>query len=136
MIRPDQALIDGAYQKFDLSGVKVEAVPAYNSNHSVKDCVGYVLEFDGIKLYHAGDTSKIKEMSELAGKNLTYALLPMDDFYNMGPEEAAECAGIIKAKYYIPIHTGPDGVSQENIDKFKVDNKIVLQPGSTLELKK
>lgn len=137
LIRPDQALIDGVYQKFDLSGIKVEAVPAYNSNHSVEDCVGYVLEFDGIKLYHAGDTSKIKEMADLADKNITYALLPMDAVYNMGPEEAAECAGIIKAKHYIPIHTGPDGIfSQENVDKFNVDNKIVLQPGSKLELEK
>lgn len=136
LITPAEALKDGKYQKFDVMGIKVESVPAYNSNHSVNETVGYILEFDGIKLYHAGDTSKIKEMAELPTKKITYALLPMDEVYNMGPEEAAEAAKIIKAKYYIPIHTGVDGVySQENVDKFKVDNKVALKPGAKLELK-
>ncbi len=137
LITPGEALKKGVYQKFNESGISIEAVPAYNSNHPIDECVGYILEFDGIKLYHAGDTSKIREMSDLASQNITYALLPMDAVYNMGPEEASEAAHVIKAKYYIPIHTGPDGVfSRENIDKFNVENKIVLTPGSVLELKK
>lgn len=137
LVTPKEALKDGEYQKLDVMGVNVESVPAYNSNHLVTECVGYILEFDGIKLYHAGDTSKIKEMSDLAAKNINYALLPMDVVYNMGPEEATEVATIIKAKKYIPIHTGPDGIfSQENVDKFIVDNKIVLQPGTKIDFKK
>lgn len=116
-------------------GIKITAVPAFNKNHQKDRCVGFIIEFQGIKLYHAGDTSLITEMNELADHNITYALLPMDDVYNMGPLEAMECAEIIKAKYYIPIHTGPNGVySQENIDKFAVANKIVLKPGDGLEL--
>lgn len=136
LITPEDALKDGVHQKLEVMGIKVESVAAYNSNHSVTETVGYILEFDGIKLYHAGDTSKIKEMAELPSKNITYALLPIDGTYNMGPEEATEVANIIKAKYYIPIHTGPDGVfSEENVAKFKVDNKVVLKPGTKLELK-
>jgi len=131
-----EALKDGQYQIFDISGIKIQSVPAYNKNHPKDQCVGYVITFDGIKLYHAGDTSRINEMKELANMNITYALLPMDGVYNMGPEEAAECAKIINAKYNIPIHTGPNGVySQENIDKFNVSNKVVLKPGDIIELK-
>lgn len=137
LIRPEDALKDSVYQEFDVMGINVKSVPAYNSNHSKSGTVGYILEFDGIKLYHAGDTSKIKEMDDLASENITYALLPMDGIYNMGPEEAMEVANIIKAKNYIPIHTGADGVySEENIAKFKVDNKMIFKPGEKLELKK
>ena len=136
LIMPEQALIAGVYQKLDIQGIKVESVPAYNENHLKADTVGYILEFDGIKLYHAGDTSKIKEMADLATKNITYALLPMEGVYNMGPEEATECAKIINAKNYIPIHTSPDGTfNQAIVDKFNVTNKIVLKPGAKLELK-
>lgn len=61
-----------------------------------------MLLYNGINLYHAGDTSKIDEMKQLGGMNITYALLPMD------------------------------GV--DNIEKFNVDNKIVLKPGKVIEL--
>lgn len=135
VIEPADALKKGKYQSFEEHGVKIKAVPAYNSNHNKSECVGYILEFDGIKLYHAGDTSKIPEMADLAGENLDYALLPMDDVYNMGPEEAEECADMIKAARYIPIHTGPDGVfSEENIDRFNPGWKVIVKPGETITL--
>ena len=131
-----EAIKNGVYQAFTVAGVHIRAVAAYNRNHKKDASVGYVLEFDGIKLYHAGDTSKIKEMADLASENLTYALLPMDGVYNMGPEEATECAELIKAKYYIPIHTGPNGIfSEANIAKFKAPGKVIMKPGETLDLK-
>jgi L-ascorbate metabolism protein UlaG (beta-lactamase superfamily) len=136
IITHKEAIKDGEYQSFEVAGVKISAVAAYNDKHPKSACVGYILEFDGIKLYHAGDTSKITEMESLAEEHLTYALLPMDDVYNMGPQEAAEAAKVIKAKYNVPIHTGPGGVySESNVAKFIVDGKLVVKPGETLELK-
>lgn len=130
------AFKDNKYQSFEIPGLRVTAVPAYNKNHPKDSCFGYVLEFDGIRLYHAGDTSKISEMEELSKLNITYALLPIDGVYNMGPEEAAEAAKIIGAKYNIPIHTGPDGIfSEKNISLFNVDNRIIMRPGDTIVLK-
>lgn len=133
VIVPSDALKKDAYQSFDVSGIIIKAVPAYNSNHKKTECVGYVLEFDGIKLYHAGDTSKIPEMADLEAEHLDYALLPMDNVYNMGPDEAAQCADLIRAKHYMPIHTGPNGVfSEENIAKFNPEGKLVVKPGETI----
>ena len=135
VIESSEALKGGKYQSFEVFGIKIKAVPAYNKNHKKSECVGYVLEFNGIKLYHAGDTSKIDEMADLKAEELDYALLPMDDVYNMGPEEAAECAEIIQAKQVIPIHTGPNGVfSEENIAKFNATGKLVVKPGESISL--
>lgn len=124
------------YESMNINGVKIEAVPAYNKNHDKNNCVGYILEFDGIKLYHAGDTSKIDEMNNLKDKSITYALLPIDGVYNMGPEEASQCADIINAKYSIPIHTCDDTVSysQKNVDKFTPSSKLEVPYGKTIEL--
>jgi L-ascorbate metabolism protein UlaG (beta-lactamase superfamily) len=127
--------VDGEYKAFEEADVKIQAVAAYNKNHSKDVSVGFILDFDGIKLYHAGDTSKIDEMKELAEMGLTYALLPMDDVYNMGPDEATEAAELIQAKYYIPIHTGPNGVySEKNVEQFKADEKLAVKPGETIRL--
>lgn len=132
-----KALAGGEYQSFNEASVKIQAVAAYNKNHPKDRSVGFILEFDDIKLYHAGDTSKIDEMKELAGLNLTYALLPMDNVYNMGPEEATEAAELIKAKYYIPIHTGRNGVySEENVELFTPEGKLIVKPTESIYLAK
>ena len=64
------SLKNDVYKNFDIAGVKIQAVPAYNKNHSKDSFVGYVLEFDGIKLYHAGDTDNIEEMRNLSSQGI------------------------------------------------------------------
>lgn len=136
IIRSADSIVNGTYKNFQEKDVKIEAVAAYNQNHNKDECVGYILEFDGIKLYHAGDTSKIKEMDSFASKNLDYALLPIDGVYNMDPIEAMECAKIINAKHNIPIHSsGSSNYSQENVDKFKPENVLPLKPDDVIPLK-
>jgi L-ascorbate metabolism protein UlaG (beta-lactamase superfamily) len=133
-----EAIQSNAYKSFTIGGVKVDAVAAYNANHQKNACVGYVLEFDGIKLYHAGDTGVITEMADLAARNITYALLPMDGIYTMSPEEAIQAASLIKAQYYIPIHTmpPPDTYSDAIVARFSVTNKIIVRNGESIELMK
>jgi L-ascorbate metabolism protein UlaG (beta-lactamase superfamily) len=131
-----EAIISGVYKSFTISNVTIVAVAAYNTNHSKATCVGYVLEFNGIKLYHAGDTGNIPEMAELASRHLDYALLPIDGIYNMSPEVAMVAADSIKAKYYIPMHTmpPPDSYDDLKVARFNVPNKIILRNGETIAL--
>ncbi|MDP5272634.1 MBL fold metallo-hydrolase [Chengkuizengella axinellae] len=123
-------------QNASISGITVSAVAAYNDNHSKESSTGYVLEFDGIRLYHAGDTGKIDEMNLLSDKNITYALLGIDGNYNnMNPEEATEAASMINAQMNIPIHTGAPGVyNEEHVNRFIAENKLVLKEGELIEL--
>jgi L-ascorbate metabolism protein UlaG (beta-lactamase superfamily) len=136
VIRSANALQDGVYQSFIIGKIKVTAVPAYNGYHSKNQSVGYLVEFNGIKLYHAGDTGKIKEMGDLTSQNITYALLPMDGVYTMTPEQATQAAAIIQAKHDIPIHTSPgsDPYNEAIVTRFTSPNKIVLRPDSTIAL--
>ena len=58
-------------QRLNGSEVKIQAVEAYNIGkkfHPKGLGIGIVIEIDGIKIYHAGDTDLIPEMKELAGK--------------------------------------------------------------------
>jgi L-ascorbate metabolism protein UlaG (beta-lactamase superfamily) len=136
VIRSANAIISGVYQSFTIGNIKITAVAAYNSNHLKSQCVGYVVEFDGIKLYHAGDTGNITEMAALASQNITYALLPMDGIYTMTPEQATQAADSIQAKHDIPIHTMPptDTYSDAIVARFTSSHKLIVRPGSTIEL--
>lgn len=137
VIQNSNAIQNGAYQNFTVGNIKITAVAAYNANHQKSQCVGYVVEVDGIKLYHAGDTGVINEMADLAAINLTYALLPIDGIFTITPEQATQAAAMIKAKFNIPMHTmgTPDTYNDANVARFTPPNKIIVRPGETIELK-
>jgi L-ascorbate metabolism protein UlaG (beta-lactamase superfamily) len=146
VIRAANAVKDTVYQSFTIGNIKITkitGVAAYNNQsrnrqwHIKYQCVGYIVEFDGIKLYHAGDTGNIPEMADLASQNITYALLPMDSIYTMSPAEATQAAAMIQAKYDIPIHTMPapsDTYSDAFVARFTSPNKLVIHPGVTIAL--
>lgn len=77
IITNKEAIIDGEYKSFDIDGIKIEAVQAYNNKHRKEECVGYILTFDGISLYHAGDTSTTSQMHDLVKRKLDYFYLWM-----------------------------------------------------------
>ncbi len=107
-----------SHQTADLS---VFATAAYNLNkefHPKADNrLGYILELDGQRLYHAGDTDLIPEMSQLGAIDL--ALLPVSGTYVMTADEAIEAVKTIKPKAAIPMHYGSIIGEQEDAERFK-----------------
>lgn len=131
-----EALDQGRYGTFALGDIQIETVPASNQNHDPAVCVGFVLRFDGLSLYAAGDTSETEAMHTLLpGYHLDYALLPIDGVYNMGPEEASRCAALIGARHSIPIHCKPEALfDREQALQFHADGRLIVEPGETIQL--
>ena len=93
----------------EFHGIKISTIPAYNIKserlnfHPKRNkWVGYILDIEGFKIYHAGDTDFIEEMRTL--KNIGASLLPIGGHFVMEVEEAMEAARAINAKYAIPMH--------------------------------
>lgn len=88
--------------------VKYAAVAAYNSTegremfHPKGNGNGYVYDFDGFRVYVAGDTEPIEEMADLEGIDL--AFLPVNQPYTMTVSQCVEAAGVIRPKTLIPYH--------------------------------
>jgi L-ascorbate metabolism protein UlaG (beta-lactamase superfamily) len=105
--------------KITVSGIPVEAVPAYNTNKSFhpKDngWLGFILTVDGVRIYHAGDTDHIPEMGSF---QVDIALLPVSGTYVMTAEEAVEAAKKIKPKVVIPMHYGAIVGSANDAQRF------------------
>ena len=97
------------------SGIKVEAVPAYNTSegrtqfHPKGRDNGYILTLDGLRIYIAGDTEDIPEMAGI--QDIDIAFLPCNQPYTMTPEQLIRAARIVKPKVLFPYHYGQTDVS-------------------------
>ena len=130
-----EALEGGKHNTFSLQGIDIEAVMAENKNHPADQCVGFILTVDGMNLYFSGDTSKTAQMSDFAARELDYAFLCSDGIYNMGLEEASECAKIINAKHSVPVHIKPGELFDRALaEQFSAPNRLILDAGEEREL--
>jgi L-ascorbate metabolism protein UlaG (beta-lactamase superfamily) len=113
-----------------VSGLKIEAVPAYNIVHMRSEGVpfhpkgignGYVITFGDKRIYVAGDTENIPEMKKL--ERIDCAFLPMNLPYTMTPEMVADAAKAFKPKILYPYHYGDTDTS--NLEQLMKDTQDV-----------
>ena len=102
---------------------------------------GYVMTFeDGFKIYHSGDTNVFSDMAligELYAPDL--ALLPIGDFYTMGPREAAKACELLGVARVLPMHwgtfpalTGTPARLRQEIARRGLSTEVVeLAPGGS-----
>lgn len=97
-------------ERLETKGVRIEAVPAYNSTsgrdrfHPKGRDNGYVLTLGSARIYIGGDTEDIPEMADL--KDVDVAFLPANQPYTMTPEQLARAAGIVRPRILYPYHLG------------------------------
>ncbi|MEW6329034.1 MAG: MBL fold metallo-hydrolase [Candidatus Micrarchaeota archaeon] len=114
---------------------KVEAVPAYNINKSFHPRgvgVGYIIEFGGVRIYHAGDTDFIPEMKNVRAD---IALLPVGGTYTMDASEATDAALALKPKLAIPMHYGKISGTGGMADAQKFKSEVESKSGGKIEVR-
>jgi len=94
----------------EIGGVKVQAVPAYNTaeerlemHPKSNQWVGYIITLGGHSYYHAGDTDHAPELSDVRAD---VAFLPIGGVYTMEAVEAAGLARAISPQIAVPMHYG------------------------------
>lgn len=103
---------------------------------------GFVVNFGGTTVYHAGDTSLFGDMALLGRlEKIDYALLPIGDNFTMGPTDAVEAVAMLKPRFVVPMHYNTWPVIAQNPEDFKRDVEerlgipvLVLKPGATQDL--
>lgn len=107
------------------------------------EAVGYVMSFpNGPVIYAAGDTNVFGDMGLIAELYAPQvAILPIGDFYLMGPREAAYATRLLKVSGVIPGHygtfpplVGRPSALREELGKLGLGNVEVaeMQPGQTI----
>ena len=97
-------------ESHEVAGVRFETVPAYNVAEERLDMhpkanrwVGYVLELDGRRYYHGGDTDALPELEAL---RTDVAMVPIGGTFTMDYREAAGLVRAMQPKVAVPIHFG------------------------------
>ena len=102
-----------------IDGIKVEAVPAYNTNKPFhpkeNNWLGYIIEIKGVRYYIAGDTDITEENKKV---KCDVAFVPVGGTYTMDFKEAAQLINIIKPKFAIPVHYGSVVGSKQDATDF------------------
>ena len=124
----------------------VKFTPAWHSNSFPDGSyagmpAGIVLEMGGKRIYHAGDTALFGDMQLIVRLGLDLALLPIGDFFTMGPDDALEAVKLLSPRTVIPVHYNTFDAIRQDAQAFKerVENEtdaqcLVLEPGDSLEL--
>ena len=94
-------------EEINIDGINIKTIPAYNIEKNFhpreNNWLGYIMNYNNITYYIAGDTDKTKESETV---KCDIAFLPIGGYYTMDVNEATELAKIINPKVLIPIHYG------------------------------
>lgn len=123
----------------EVKGVKIHMVTAWHSAEK-GNAAGVVIEMDGRRLYHAGDTGlsyDMKLIGEFFKPDLSF--IPIGDRYTMGIPSAVKAVEFIGTKRVIPIHYDTYPIVKSDAQEFKrrvgaLAEVIVLKPGGTYNL--
>ena len=105
--------------------LQIDAIPAHNLTedrmkfHPVGRDNGYVLSFDGFRVYISGDTEDVPEMRALSDIDLAFVCMNLP--FTMTAEAAASAVAEFKPKYVYPYHyRGRDGGTQDPAEFAKL----------------
>lgn len=125
-------------EDISVKNVRVRTTPAYNVNKSYhpkqNGWVGYILEIDGVSIYHSGDTDFISEMENIKPD---VALLPIGGTYTMDVEDALKAVKTLHPQLVIPMHYGDIVGSAADAERFanKCEVQVkVLEKGGTAQV--
>lgn len=111
---------------FDFPFGRVKMTPALHGGQVHGDTTGqfttvpggFLMELDGKRIYHAGDTALLLDMQLLRGK-VDVAILPIGDNFTMGPEDAAEAVGFIEPEAVVPVHYNTWPLIAQDPERFR-----------------
>lgn len=134
----------GGTAQFD--GGSVKLTPAWHTSaHSeggpLGQPAGMIVRFAGRTLYFAGDTALFLDMQLIGEEGIDIAVLPIGDFFTMGPDDAVRAVKFVRPKVVVPCHYNTFPPIQQDVNQFKekvesqTDTKChVMNPGDGWEV--
>jgi L-ascorbate metabolism protein UlaG (beta-lactamase superfamily) len=105
---------------------------------------GFLLTLPGgIRIYDAADTALFGDMALIGEEGIDLAILPIGDYYTMGPDDALRAIKLIRPRFVLPIHYNTFPPITQDVDAWATRVKaetsadpVVLQPGDWFEVPK
>ena len=94
-------------EEINIDDINIKTIPSYNIlkpfHPRRNNWLGYIVTYNNITYYIAGDTDKTKETENV---KCDIALIPIGGTFTMNVKEAIKLINIIKPKIVIPTHYG------------------------------
>jgi len=101
---------------------------------------GFLIDVNGYKVYHAGDTGLTYDMKLLEDEGIDIAFVPIGGNFTMDVEDAIKSVDFIKPKSVVPMHYNTFPVVNADPDDFKrkvVDSEVIVMDfNETIEINK
>jgi L-ascorbate metabolism protein UlaG (beta-lactamase superfamily) len=103
---------------------------------------GFVVTLpDGIKIYDAADTALFGDMALIGEEGLDLAIVPIGDYYTMGPDDAVRAVKLLRPRFVLPIHynTFPpitqDAIAwASRVKQETATQPVILEPGEWFDI--
>jgi L-ascorbate metabolism protein UlaG (beta-lactamase superfamily) len=127
----------------EVDGVRFTMTNAFHSSAApdgtyVGEPTGVVIRFDGTSIYFAGDTCVFADMQLIARLyRPDVAVLPIGDWFTMGPEEAAVALELLGNPRCVPAHWGTFPLltgTPERLAELTSATVERLEPGGSIDL--
>ena len=127
----------------EIDGIRFTLTNAFHSSSTpdgtyAGEAAGLVVRFNSKSVYFAGDTCVFGDMALIARLyKPDVAVLPIGDWFTMGPEEAALALELLGNPRCVPCHYGTFPVLTGSPDEFAKLTSAQLepiQPGESIEL--
>lgn len=125
----------GGRTKFDFGIVKMTNAVHGSGISEGKNMIyggnpgGFVIEIDGKKIYHAGDTGLTLDMKLLENEKIDVAFLPIGGNYTMDIYDAVKAVDFIKSEKVVPIHYNTFSHIEANPQEFKrkvISSEVII----------
>jgi L-ascorbate metabolism protein UlaG (beta-lactamase superfamily) len=121
-----------ANMRFNCHGVQIAAVPVHHPQAFYP--LGFVLEKQGTKIFHTGDTDLMQSFSELKADIF---LVPIGGKITMDSVDAVRAVKIMKPRYAIPMHyntfplikASPQEFKSKIEDSVLKTETVIMKPG-------
>lgn len=130
-------------------GGTVKFVPAFHTSSYSFDGMrvaiglptGLVVRFGGQTLYFAGDTCLFSDMKLIGEEGLDLAVVPIGDYFTMGPQDALRAVTFLSPGVVVPCHynTFPPirqdaAAFQAQVESSTTSRCVPLRPGESMNV--
>lgn len=109
------SMVNGA--STNVGDIRIDAIPAYNSNHAKGTGNGYVLTLGGRRLFMTGDTGNIPEMRALTDIDVAFVCVNVP--YTMTVSDAATAVRAFRPRVVYPYHFQNQDGSLSNLETLR-----------------
>ena len=112
------------------------ATPGQHGVHEVT----FVIQVGERTVFFGGDSLRVPELDTIPDRfgPVDLAILPIGDYYTMGPDDAVRAVKLIKPRFVVPIHYNTFPPIETDAHAFKSDvesatqsSVVILEPGET-----